>query len=966
MNLRKKIFILVLVTALFTLFAPFSVNFSPSDLNQPSHFVGLDTKNPRALASYKSGAPTAVTKALTGENGSGKWIITLYNTCKGFMNVLLLVALLIAAFANILHLPIESYTIKKILPQVLFVAVFANLALPIFAILSRVIDNMQGLELFKPTIVNMNFFSAGGTASATSIVATILGLLLFFVPGLSCLGGIVTFIFVFVPTIIVVLFHLILAFRPWVIFLSVAVAPLAIGCSILPQTEQYFKKWVGIIVPWFFLPIIGYAIVNIGQKIPVSVGVAGVGAVSQIIGIALPIALRAGLLLLVIRFPFTIEKDISSLVAAVGKGAWDKTKAIPGYIGSLRKNQAIKDWNLRDPKKATSPFQKLQIGAAKKIFKVSEFANNGLPVPIPYTGIKAVIPLAQLSNLSQFWKERTDLAKKRELEAAQGGGGAAPISKELLLRFLMEDDATKYRGKPIAQLDSVIGYKVVDGKNVEDPEGKLFKYRQGFEKAIREGRIAGIDLEGIMENAGFDKKRDPDTLNAEQMERLYHTFLGDKFAQSDSKSGWYNGLTKLGVGSSGKEMDEFKEFILALQAKAVAVKTRITPRKFADDIALTDEERDAMISRRLKGNISDGSEDADASGEEGGGASGDPVGGVEEGDLGRASKMGVVDLSPVTIGALSAALATANAIKSDPDKLASTMHKELTNLSKSLRDSGMDKEDVDKLSDSVSQGQIRSEGDMAKLLPQRIADRSGDVYKRFARIELMRSMALAKASKSPEAANTILYAQRMASNIEEIMQSSNGGRSIYEAADKIAVHEYANANPTDAEAQRFLLSEQDLSASRKIVAEALKIPEATVDAKIASGTARGLEAMQSGGGQKGLTEAAARQVIRDELLKKTSVDIFDALGSASFHQKPIPAEQVVNITNNITEAVDLQTKILPPEISQNISSQQKEIIAQGIVANLTSKIENSRLSIETINNEVATQISSKLGEIGGR
>ena len=67
---------------------------------------------------YKLGDPTVVTKTLLGQ-GTNPWVKSLFEKMRIVLNILLVVLLLIAAFANILHIQLDTYAVKKALPSVI-------------------------------------------------------------------------------------------------------------------------------------------------------------------------------------------------------------------------------------------------------------------------------------------------------------------------------------------------------------------------------------------------------------------------------------------------------------------------------------------------------------------------------------------------------------------------------------------------------------------------------------------------------------------------------------------------------------------------------------------------------------------------------------------------------------------------------------------------------------------------------
>jgi len=299
-----------------------------------------------SAAGYTPLENSEVVKALSGDStaaGGSQWIHDLYRFCKGFVNLIAVVILIIVAFANILHINIETYSVKKMLPSLIIALVLANLAMPIITVLCSIVDKIMVVPIFSPlgTLDQMGYILGGfkdavlgAMKSAHGWGGLIKSVLIVY--AFAKMSGVALLVLIVVVLVIISLFilliaTLILAFRPYIIFLAAAVAPVAIILSVLPQTQQYFKKWLGILLPWIIMPVVMYFLLHIGVRISNTVSAsgsitAGTGLVSSIIGFFLPLLIRTGLLLLAIRFPFMIEKDISSVIGKIGnytgKAAW--------------------------------------------------------------------------------------------------------------------------------------------------------------------------------------------------------------------------------------------------------------------------------------------------------------------------------------------------------------------------------------------------------------------------------------------------------------------------------------------------------------------------------------------------------------------------------------------------------------------------------------------------------------------
>lgn len=426
--------------------------------------------NPKSDNPYQLGKTTVVTETLAGKISgylTGKlnvsegtiaksekyvWVQNLFNLSRNLVNALLVVVLIVIALANILHIDINTYAIKTILPKVIITAVVANLALPAVALVSRMIDSLYALKIFQPFVVDTGIIFGGDVVNNAGILFTIMaaGMVFAGTTGpLGCLVGCAAFL---APAFALFLLNLVLGFRPYIVYLAAALAPIGVACSILPQTQALFKRWLGILLPWLFLPLLVNFVIYLTTVIPSTMDTTGGGTIENIVGFYLPALIRFALIVLALRIPFTIEKDLSGLINVAGKWAGGKIWGLPGYLGGLKKNPKITELASRDIKQAPW-WQKGQIGAAKAAVKTSNIVNAGISKEtlkeIPGVG-KAMakafgktlgdmtIPL-NLTYLPEILKESKEKQKEREKEQATFYGSGAAANYGLALRAGIKD-----------------------------------------------------------------------------------------------------------------------------------------------------------------------------------------------------------------------------------------------------------------------------------------------------------------------------------------------------------------------------------------------------------------------------------------------------------------------------------------------------------------------------------------------
>lgn len=328
---------------IFTLSLTLAATFLPLTLSPSTVSV-----EPARAQAFTIGRSTVVTRALLKQDPKTGWVFTIYNLAKGFVNVIAFAILILVAMSNILHLKLDTYSVKKMLLPILTTVAAANLAIPIITLVSSFVDSMQTVSIMRPASAGMDYIMLTGAGFKSMSVWALIGLIATLIASaFSVVTCVIGALIVMSAWIITFLLNVVLSFRPYVILLAAAVSPLAIMCSILPQTQSFFKRWMGIIVPWMFMPLAVNALINAGRMIPADMGITGTGAVATLVGWFLPALLRMGILILALRFPFTVDKDIAGLIQKAGGAA---AKAYPQLSGAgadylFKRNKANSERN---------------------------------------------------------------------------------------------------------------------------------------------------------------------------------------------------------------------------------------------------------------------------------------------------------------------------------------------------------------------------------------------------------------------------------------------------------------------------------------------------------------------------------------------------------------------------------------------------------------------------------------------
>lgn len=200
-------------------------------------------------------------RVLADANGDNK-IKPIHEAFVGIANVVLILAFLYVIYAQTTSAGMSNYSIKKALPRIVLGAIFINLSYYICALLidfsniagNSIIGFMVGSGGGSNTIASqinasvgnggVDFFSTAGDVAAGTAVGG--GLL---VGGVAAFAiGASALLWLVVPLLLGVLVSMftvliLLIARQVIILALVLVSPIAFAAWLLPNTEQYFKKW---------------------------------------------------------------------------------------------------------------------------------------------------------------------------------------------------------------------------------------------------------------------------------------------------------------------------------------------------------------------------------------------------------------------------------------------------------------------------------------------------------------------------------------------------------------------------------------------------------------------------------------------------------------------------------------------------------------------------------------------------
>jgi hypothetical protein len=293
--------------------APFKCKVAPTTV--------FGTKDPNGTAStgiYKD--PSFLTQSLVGTSSTTQ---AGFDITKNLVSIIAFIALMVFAFANILHIDVNTYAIKKALPALIIAIVGAWLSIYVIYVLSRAADFTYQLSFFSPYNVlhpMQNIFggslripATSGDQTLTSSLKLVYGTGALLVPtAVSFIGGLFGTIILTIPAIIIFIFEYVLALRPYAVQILTVMAPIAFGCLILPQTQRFFRLWWSyLLIAIFYAPIVNFVFYLMNQiASPTAYSASGIALLAIIF-------FKTAVIAFLIRMPFAFESDIKKITAKV-------------------------------------------------------------------------------------------------------------------------------------------------------------------------------------------------------------------------------------------------------------------------------------------------------------------------------------------------------------------------------------------------------------------------------------------------------------------------------------------------------------------------------------------------------------------------------------------------------------------------------------------------------------------------
>jgi|GEM_PF-2458654 len=370
-------------------------------------------------------------------------IVRMWVMSRSIVDVIVVVALLIIAFANILHLNINTYAAKKALPGLVVGVIGANASLLIVRFIAdltlatnQLVGQIMGGNSGTASIV-LSFFSSLGRAAAAPLGVGALGA----AAGSALLGvawgtigiaaalvaivAIIAYLFVLIAVLWVLLKRVVIIY-----FLTIA-APLAFVAYGIPSFKQYFTRWWDLLLRNFFvLPILLF-----GMAMTIRLSDA-LGAATIFSGFTLSAAGMAAILMVfaaatfTIKLPSLVTKGMLDLGGAIKKVMGTAPNIVAGVQGAHSFAtgggwQAMKARNLQarankmaDGNQKTSLEQRAKALAKTADEKRQAFKSKADKYKLVRGG--ATIAFRPQDTVAKWYKERQEAGEKDNMRAAGG------------------------------------------------------------------------------------------------------------------------------------------------------------------------------------------------------------------------------------------------------------------------------------------------------------------------------------------------------------------------------------------------------------------------------------------------------------------------------------------------------------------------------------------------------------------
>lgn len=310
------------------------------------------------LAKIVDGAYAFVDSLLTvqplytpGGNADAKGVYDAWSIMRNFANVAFVIAFLVVIFSQVTSIGITNYGIKRMLPRLIIAAILVNISYWVCAIAvdlsnimgTSVTDLFNGLEA-QIALPNISGSTTGGGWA---------GITLGIIGGTAAIAALYVGISALLPMLLaalvaIVTVFLVLTLRQALIILLIVISPLAFVAYLLPNTEDWFKKWRSLLQTLLLMfPIISiiFGASAIASKIVMGTATGQYAIAIQLMGAGIsviPLALTP----IVMKTAGGVLNRFGGIVNNPNRGPIDRmNKGIQGYRKNRQEYRQLKAMN---------------------------------------------------------------------------------------------------------------------------------------------------------------------------------------------------------------------------------------------------------------------------------------------------------------------------------------------------------------------------------------------------------------------------------------------------------------------------------------------------------------------------------------------------------------------------------------------------------------------------------------------
>lgn len=219
----------------------------------------------------------AIYKVLASTDASsiGGKIQIIWKQLLNVVNSIVVIILIVVAFAEMLQININTYGVKKILPTLILAIIAANFSFMFCRVIidiSNVSINFVACISNPPTVGSTCIGSTrpmlNGTAGKIITVPPFPKWTIFS----DALPNLFLDLLLLVEAIILLCLAFLFIVRNWVIYALVIFSPVAFMAMVLPSTKKYFTQWWTFLIQWSFMPLISFTFIALANTFTGMIG----------------------------------------------------------------------------------------------------------------------------------------------------------------------------------------------------------------------------------------------------------------------------------------------------------------------------------------------------------------------------------------------------------------------------------------------------------------------------------------------------------------------------------------------------------------------------------------------------------------------------------------------------------------------------------------------------------------------